>query len=133
VVHQYNRWSERAWVQIPLSSTYLLLSSPAFDRLTMWEVHFCSDTGQGAEWQVLTPIARLLAQADVCNLALELSSIPFLNNMRLPGTQHRNTRQDDEQGWSLVGDMIAHKLEAAYIKSASRSSWTMPDCMYTRL
>jgi hypothetical protein len=21
VVHQYNRWSERAWVQIPLSST----------------------------------------------------------------------------------------------------------------
>jgi hypothetical protein len=25
VVHQYNRWSERAWVQIPLSSTCLLL------------------------------------------------------------------------------------------------------------
>jgi hypothetical protein len=25
VVHQYNRWSERAWVQIPLSSLYLLL------------------------------------------------------------------------------------------------------------
>jgi hypothetical protein len=25
VVHRYNRWSERAWVQIPLSSTYLLL------------------------------------------------------------------------------------------------------------
>ena len=25
VVHQHNRWSERAWVQIPLSSIYLLL------------------------------------------------------------------------------------------------------------
>ena len=29
VVHQYNRWSERAWVQIPLSSIYLLLFAQA--------------------------------------------------------------------------------------------------------
>jgi hypothetical protein len=29
VAHQYNRWSERAWVQIPLSSIYLLLFAQA--------------------------------------------------------------------------------------------------------
>ena len=35
VVHQYNRWSERAWVQIPLSSTCLLL----FDRALRLETN----------------------------------------------------------------------------------------------
>jgi hypothetical protein len=34
VVHQYNRWSERAWVQIPLSSTYLLPIIPSTGRQT---------------------------------------------------------------------------------------------------
>jgi hypothetical protein len=35
VVHQYNRWSERAWVQIPLSST---LSFALFvGDISFWE------------------------------------------------------------------------------------------------
>jgi hypothetical protein len=32
LVHQYNRWSERAWVQIPLSSTFLLPILPSTGR-----------------------------------------------------------------------------------------------------
>jgi hypothetical protein len=39
VVHQYNRWSERAWVQIPLSSIYLLPILSAFLAASFCELH----------------------------------------------------------------------------------------------
>ena len=55
--------------------------------------------------------------------------VPSLKSMQI------SYLRDDAgtHGCSLVEDMIAHKPEAAYIKSAWRLPWTVPDRMYTRL